>query len=267
MLLSVFAGLRMFGFWGIVLGPVLMIIIVTTISVYLAVYKGAPLETVNQDDEAELPSTQKVAVALAATKPTAVTDEDRRRRLPRQPSREEFDDRLRASYAGWPSVPGPVGQHRMRHPAESVFVTRRRIDLDHLERVAEPLPQGGESLAGYGLVTGEAQTDRAQPVLLGPVDHDLHLGLRHPGIAPLAGVNGNGTDGWLSTGASTLSSTAAANAKPPVKHMPITPTPGPGVGRSGRGPTRADTPRPAAPCWWRRPRTPWRYSPADRRHV
>jgi predicted PurR-regulated permease PerM len=51
MLLSVFAGLKMFGFWGIVLGPVLMIIIVTTISVYLAVYKGAPLDTLNQDDE------------------------------------------------------------------------------------------------------------------------------------------------------------------------------------------------------------------------
>ncbi|AFM18781.1 putative permease [Mycolicibacterium chubuense NBB4] len=46
MLLAVFAGLRMFGFWGIVLGPVLMIVIVTTISVYLAVYKGAPMESI-----------------------------------------------------------------------------------------------------------------------------------------------------------------------------------------------------------------------------
>jgi predicted PurR-regulated permease PerM len=53
MLLSVFAGLQMFGFWGIVLGPVLMIIIVTTVGVYLAVYKGAPLETVNTDDNAD----------------------------------------------------------------------------------------------------------------------------------------------------------------------------------------------------------------------
>jgi hypothetical protein len=35
----------MFGFWGIVLGPVLMIIIVTTISVYLAVYKGVEMTT------------------------------------------------------------------------------------------------------------------------------------------------------------------------------------------------------------------------------
>jgi predicted PurR-regulated permease PerM len=53
MLLSVFAGLGMFGFWGIVLGPVIMIIIVTTISVYLAVYKGAPLKTVAEDEAEE----------------------------------------------------------------------------------------------------------------------------------------------------------------------------------------------------------------------
>ena len=44
MLLAVFAGLTMFGAWGIVIGPVLMIVIVTTISVYLAVYKGVPMD-------------------------------------------------------------------------------------------------------------------------------------------------------------------------------------------------------------------------------
>jgi predicted PurR-regulated permease PerM len=49
MLLSVFAGIAMFGPWGIVIGPVLMILIVTTIDVYLAVYKG--VELVNPDDE------------------------------------------------------------------------------------------------------------------------------------------------------------------------------------------------------------------------
>ena len=48
MLLAVFAGLTMFGAWGIVIGPVLMIVIVTTISVYLAVYKGVPMD---QPDE------------------------------------------------------------------------------------------------------------------------------------------------------------------------------------------------------------------------
>ncbi|CAN5530726.1 AI-2E family transporter [soil metagenome] len=50
MLLSVFAGLGMFGFWGIVLGPVVMILIVTTISVYLAVYKGIPIELPDEDN-------------------------------------------------------------------------------------------------------------------------------------------------------------------------------------------------------------------------
>ena len=43
MLLAVFSGLAMFGFWGIVLGPVLMIVFVTTIAVYLAVYKGVEM--------------------------------------------------------------------------------------------------------------------------------------------------------------------------------------------------------------------------------
>jgi predicted PurR-regulated permease PerM len=50
MLLAVFSGIAMFGAWGIVIGPVLMIVIVTTISVYLAVYKGVPMD-VSEDDE------------------------------------------------------------------------------------------------------------------------------------------------------------------------------------------------------------------------
>lgn len=50
MLLAVFSGIAMFGFWGIVLGPVLMIIIVTTISVYLAVYKDVEM-TVHEPPE------------------------------------------------------------------------------------------------------------------------------------------------------------------------------------------------------------------------
>lgn len=48
MLLSVFAGIAMFGPWGIVIGPVLMIVIVTTIDVYLAVYKGVEPENENE---------------------------------------------------------------------------------------------------------------------------------------------------------------------------------------------------------------------------
>ena len=44
MLLAVFAGIAMFGPWGIVIGPVLMILIVTTVDVYLAVYKGVDID-------------------------------------------------------------------------------------------------------------------------------------------------------------------------------------------------------------------------------
>ncbi|UCZ61535.1 AI-2E family transporter [Mycolicibacterium phocaicum] len=50
MLLSVFSGIAMFGFLGLVIGPVLMIVVVTTISVYLAVYKGVPLNEPDPDE-------------------------------------------------------------------------------------------------------------------------------------------------------------------------------------------------------------------------
>jgi predicted PurR-regulated permease PerM len=49
MLLAVFAGIAMFGPWGIVIGPVLMILIVTTIDVYLAVYKDVELQQHNDE--------------------------------------------------------------------------------------------------------------------------------------------------------------------------------------------------------------------------
>jgi predicted PurR-regulated permease PerM len=49
MLLAVFAGIAMFGPWGIVIGPVLMILIVTTVEVYLAVYKGIELDPPNDE--------------------------------------------------------------------------------------------------------------------------------------------------------------------------------------------------------------------------
>jgi predicted PurR-regulated permease PerM len=53
MLLAVFAGITMFGFMGIIIGPVLMIVIVTTISVYLAVFKGVPIDEPEPEDEDE----------------------------------------------------------------------------------------------------------------------------------------------------------------------------------------------------------------------
>lgn len=44
MIVSVFSGIAMFGFLGIVIGPVIMILIVTTIKVYLQVYKNIESE-------------------------------------------------------------------------------------------------------------------------------------------------------------------------------------------------------------------------------
>jgi predicted PurR-regulated permease PerM len=51
MLLAVFAGITMFGFMGIIIGPVLMIVIVTTVSVYLAVFKGVPIDDPDDDED------------------------------------------------------------------------------------------------------------------------------------------------------------------------------------------------------------------------
>lgn len=83
MLLAVFAGLGMFGFWGIVLGPVLMIIIVTTISVYLVVYKDAPVESLIQQQDADerekrwrWPWQRAKPSAVSAEKPAAASNNE-----------------------------------------------------------------------------------------------------------------------------------------------------------------------------------------------
>jgi len=69
MLLAVFAGIAMFGPWGIVIGPVLMIVIVTTIDVYLAVYKGVELE--EHDDQDPKPGWLTRWKVRQAAKPAA----------------------------------------------------------------------------------------------------------------------------------------------------------------------------------------------------
>jgi predicted PurR-regulated permease PerM len=51
MLLAVFAGIAMFGAWGIIVGPVVMIVIVTTINVYLGVFRGVPIDQPEEADE------------------------------------------------------------------------------------------------------------------------------------------------------------------------------------------------------------------------
>jgi len=54
-LLSVFSGLAFFGFLGIVIGPVIMILIVTTIQVYLEVYKNIKsVESTNKSNTSAL---------------------------------------------------------------------------------------------------------------------------------------------------------------------------------------------------------------------
>ncbi|WP_414976638.1 AI-2E family transporter [Gordonia sp. (in: high G+C Gram-positive bacteria)] len=50
MMLAVFAGMKMFGFAGIVFGPVVMIIVVTTIDLYRSVNKGVWIAEYNDDD-------------------------------------------------------------------------------------------------------------------------------------------------------------------------------------------------------------------------
>lgn len=147
MLLSVFAGIAMFGPWGIVIGPVLMILIVTTIDVYLAVYKGVELERPARNLRA-------VNGSHAGTR--------KRRPLRTQPLSKEFDDpfaglvrRLAVDLANL------VGQHRVRHPAEPIFVARTRVDLDDFERLAESRLERREPFARRHLVLAEPQAQRA----------------------------------------------------------------------------------------------------------
>lgn len=68
MLLAVFAGITMFGFWGLIIGPVIMIVIVTTISVYLAVYKGVPLEDLEPDSDEPPKKPGRLKLLLARAK-------------------------------------------------------------------------------------------------------------------------------------------------------------------------------------------------------
>ena len=74
MLLSVFAGIGMFGAFGIVIGPVLMIVIVTTISVYLAVYKGVALEQ-HDDEDTEKSKKRKTRLRRLARRARRATSE------------------------------------------------------------------------------------------------------------------------------------------------------------------------------------------------
>ena len=95
-LLAVFAGITMFGFWGLIIGPVIMIVIVTTISVYLAVYKGVPLQMSEPDEAPGKPGKLRLMLARARKRAWAdraadekkaeqETPADPRRHLPTHP--------------------------------------------------------------------------------------------------------------------------------------------------------------------------------------
>ncbi len=102
MLLSVFAGITMFGFLGIVIGPVLMIVIVTTISVYLWVYQGVPMDVgTEDDDEPKRPGllTRLIGHARAATRRRT---EPASRRVHRRP-RTTRPAAVQRSVPPWPA--------------------------------------------------------------------------------------------------------------------------------------------------------------------
>src|ERR1700757_536729 len=58
-----------------------------------------------------------------------------------------------------------VGEHRVRHLAETACVARARVDLDHLERVAEALLERRESVARGQAVLAEPQAHGAQALV------------------------------------------------------------------------------------------------------
>ena len=102
MLLAVFAGIAMFGAWGIVIGPVLMIVIVTTISVYLAVYKGVPMAepettTKSQSGEGFSAGSPAAGEQEAEREPTLRAAVDTRREPATSRSLRNSTTRLRAS--------------------------------------------------------------------------------------------------------------------------------------------------------------------------
>lgn len=94
MLLSVFSGITMFGFFGIILGPVLMILIVTTISVYLAVYKGIESQhsTMPSSERKKLFGKRKAKAARSANSTKADAPQTATADAPPEPDASESSD-------------------------------------------------------------------------------------------------------------------------------------------------------------------------------
>ena len=92
--------------------------------------------------------------------------------------------------------------------------------------VAQLAPQRLEALGEAEGVLAEAQAEHAG-TRSGALFDPGQVGVGDPDVCLVPLREGNGSEGWLSTGARTMSSTIIARAKPPVKHIPTTPTPGP----------------------------------------
>lgn len=107
MLLAVFAGITMFGFWGLIIGPVIMIVIVTTVSVYLAVYKGVPLEELEPDDDDAPAKPGKLRVLLARARKRNMYDKakDAKAAHDAADAREETAEPVEGSEKASPAAP------------------------------------------------------------------------------------------------------------------------------------------------------------------
>jgi len=114
----------------------------------------------------------------------------------------------------------------VRRRRDASRVTRRRVDLDALEGCPERRPQGLESLARATPVVGEPEPEHAQAVIRSCRDCAEILSIQaQGGTATPPDRRGHGR--LAMTDATTDGSSAVASAKPPVKHIPTTPTPGP----------------------------------------
>ena len=165
----------------------------------------------------------------AADRARAVDDEPHRPATTASRSRKKASTRSSASLVGWPGSSTRCSvSTECADLLDVVRVARRRVDLDRDEVVAELVPVARPARVGHGAVLREAQR-RARTGRRSRRDpsrgRDRRRRARARASAPCRAANGS--DGWLSTGASISSSTAIASAKPPVKHMPTAPTPGP----------------------------------------
>ncbi|HVV67222.1 MAG TPA: AI-2E family transporter [Candidatus Saccharimonadales bacterium] len=71
-LLSVFAGLKFFGFLGIIIGPVLMILIVTTIQVFMEVYRD--MDTIDNEGKRHVPKRRFRRIFKLRKRPVEISE-------------------------------------------------------------------------------------------------------------------------------------------------------------------------------------------------